>query len=79
MDTFEDFAYVDELGSGGSHMLRFRARVGDKEIEGVDLLEENGEGLVERFTVMLRPLSATVAMGEAMSAAFEAAGGKPGS
>ena len=78
MGTFEDFRYVDELGGGGSHMLRFRARVGDKEVEGVDLLDENDEGLVGRFTVMLRPLSATMAMGEAMSAAFEAAGGKPG-
>jgi hypothetical protein len=78
MDTFEDFSYVDELGSDGSHMLRFRARVGDRAVEGVDLLEEDGEGLVGRFTVMLRPLSALMAMGEAMSAAFEAAGGKPG-
>ena len=78
METFEDFAYVDELGSGSSHMLRFRARLGDREIDGVDLLEAGEDGLVERFTVMLRPLSATVAMGEAMSAAFDAAGGKPG-
>ena len=78
MENFEDFEYVDELGDGKSHMLRFRARVGDREVEGVDLLEENADGLVERFTVMLRPLSALMAMGEAMSAAFESAGGKPG-
>lgn len=78
METFEDFRYVDELGGDASHMLRFRARVGDKEVEGVDLLDENEDGLVDRFTVMLRPLSATMAMGEAMSAAFDAAGGKPG-
>ena len=78
METFEDFRYVDELGDGDSHMLRFQARVGDREVEGVDLLEAGEDGLVDRFTVMLRPLSATIAMGEAMSAAFEAAGGKPG-
>ena len=77
-ETFEDFRYVDELGSEASHMLRFRARVGDREVEGVDLLETGEDGLVERFTVMLRPLSAVMAMGEAMSEAFEAAGGKPG-
>lgn len=78
METFEDFSYIDELGGAESHMLRFRARVGDREVEGVDLLDENADGLVGRFTVMLRPLSATMAMGEAMSAAFDAAGGKPG-
>ena len=78
METFEDFSYIDELGGGESHMLRFRARVGDREVEGVDLLDENEDGLIGRFTVMLRPLSATMAMGEAMSAAFDAAGGKPG-
>lgn len=77
-ETFEDFRYVDELGDGTSHMLRFRARVGDREVEGVDLLEAGEDGLVERFTVMLRPLSAVIAMGEAMSAAFSEAGGKPG-
>lgn len=78
METFDDFRYVDELGEGDSHMLRFVARVGDKDVEGVDLLDTNEDGLVGRFTVMLRPLSATIAMGDAMSAAFEAAGGKPG-
>ena len=78
METFEEFRYVDELGDGGSHMLRFQARVGEREVEGVDLFETGDDGLVERFTVMLRPLSALMAMGEAMSAAFESAGGKPG-
>lgn len=77
-ENFEDFRYVDELGDGSSHMLRFRARVGDREVEGVDLLETGEGGLVERFTVMLRPLSALTAMGEAMASAFESAGGKPG-
>lgn len=78
MENFDDFRYVDELGAPGRHMLRFKARVGDREVEGVDLIEEGDDGNVERLTVMLRPLSATIAMGEAMAAAFEAAGGKPG-
>ena len=78
MENFARFEYVDELGDGRSHMLRFRARVGDREVEGVDLLEENADGLVERFTVMLRPLSAITAMADAMAAAFDGAGGKPG-
>ena len=77
-DTFEDFVYVDDIEQGNSHMLRFSARVGDKAIDGVDLLELDEDGLIRRFSVMIRPLSAAHAMADAMSARFEAAGGKPG-
>ncbi len=77
-ETFEDFVYVDEIEQGNSYMLRFSARVGDKAIDGVDLLELDDEGLINRFSVMIRPLSAAHAMADAMAARFEAAGGKPG-
>lgn len=78
MEVFEDFQYVDDLSGPSSHMLRFRTRVGDRSVEGVDLLDFGDDGLIERFTVMLRPISATIAMAEAMAAKFEAAGGVPG-
>ena len=77
-ETFEDFVYVDDIEQGNSHMLRFSARVGDKAIVGVDLMEMDEDGLIKRFSVMIRPLSAAHAMADAMSARFEAAGGKPG-
>ncbi len=66
--VFEDFHYVDELEAGGHSMLRFRARVGDRAAEGVDLIETNAAGQVERLTVMVRPLSALQALGERMRA-----------
>ena len=56
----------------------FSARVGDKAIDGVDLMEMDDAGLINRFSVMIRPLSAAQAMADAMSERFEAAGGKPG-
>src|SRR5271170_5769036 len=56
--VFADFTYVDELESGTHSMLRFRMRVGDREGEGVDLIDRNADGLVQRLTVMIRPLSA---------------------
>ena len=77
-ETFENFVYVDDIEQGNSHMLRFSARVGDKAIDGVDLMEMDEDGLIKRFSVMIRPLSAAHAMADAMSARFEAAGGKPG-
>jgi SnoaL-like domain len=66
-ETFEDFRYTDELAAGDDvHALIFRARVGDKELEGMDLLRLGADGLIEDFTVMVRPASGLMALGEAM-------------
>lgn len=65
--TFEDFEYTDELQNGDTHALVFRARVGDKQLQGLDLLRLNGDGLIEDFTVMVRPASGLMALGEAMA------------
>jgi hypothetical protein len=44
----------------------FRARVGDRELEGCDFLQMREGGLVDEFTVMIRPLSAALAFAEAL-------------
>lgn len=72
--VFEDFRYTDELQSDGAHGLIFRAMVGDREIEGIDLLRFDEQGLIADFTVMLRPLSALVPFAQAMGAKATAAG-----
>jgi hypothetical protein len=69
---FEDFEYVDELEQGGHSMLRFKVRIGDRQAEGVDLIELDGEGKIAKLTVMVRPLSALTALGEAMRAKLAA-------
>lgn len=69
--TFTDFRYTDELEGDGVTALVFRARVGTKDVEGLDLVRTNAEGLIDHFTVMLRPLSALVAMAEAMGPKVE--------
>lgn len=68
--VFEDFVYVDELGTGSHSMLRFTARIGDRAAEGVDLIELDDAGQVQRLTVMVRPLSALQALGERMREKF---------
>ena len=65
-EVFEDFEYTDELEGDGTHALLFRAQVNGRAVEGLDHLVMNDDGLVDTFTVMIRPLSALVAMGEAM-------------
>ena len=67
MNTFEDFHYTDELDGGDVHALVFRARVGDKQVEGLDLLRLNGDGQIADFTVMVRPASGLMALAEAMA------------
>jgi hypothetical protein len=72
--VFAGFHYTDELQADGSHGLIFRAMVGDREIEGIDLLRFDERGLIADFTVMLRPLSALVPFAQAMGEKATAAG-----
>jgi hypothetical protein len=75
-EVFEDFRYVREVGSPGEpdHLLVFRTRVGGMEIEGIDLLHTADDGSIDELTVMVRPLSATIALAEAMNAMLADAG-----
>jgi SnoaL-like domain len=71
--TLEDLRYVEELAEGDSVVLRFRARVGDRELEGIDFLELDEAGRVAELTVFMRPLSAINAFNEQMAARLGAA------
>ena len=67
-ETFEDFHYTDEFAnSDGKHALIFGARVGDKSVQGLDLLTTDDSGRITNLTVMIRPLSGLVALAEAMA------------
>jgi hypothetical protein len=72
--TFEDFRYTDELDGEGVKALIFEARVGDREVQGLDLLRFDRAGLIEDFTVMVRPLSAAMALAEAVGKGLQQAG-----
>jgi hypothetical protein len=66
--VFEDFRYTNEWRDGRTTILFFEAHVGDRQLQGVDILEENGEGQIAEFTVMIRPLSGLQAVANAMAA-----------
>ena len=66
--TLENFSYTDELADGDTVVLRFKATVGDRELEGIDFLELDEQGLVTELTVFMRPLSALNAFNEQMAA-----------
>ena len=77
MRVFEDFRYVDQLEGAAADALVFRARVGDREVDGIDLLRFDGEGRVRELTVMVRPMSGVHALAEAMGRELERAGIAP--
>jgi hypothetical protein len=70
--VFEDFRYVDQLEGEKSATLLFKARVGERELDGLDYLRFGEDGLVSEMTVMVRPLSAANALAETMRARLEA-------
>jgi hypothetical protein len=68
VEVFEDFRYVDQLAGENTEGLVFRARAGEKEVEGWDYLTVGDDGLVTELVVMVRPLSGAIALAEAMGA-----------
>jgi hypothetical protein len=65
--VFEDFRYTAEYGGDDGHVLVFEARVGDRALQGVDILRGT-DGVLTELTVMVRPYSAATALRERMAA-----------
>ncbi|MEA2449918.1 MAG: hypothetical protein QOG63_1850 [Thermoleophilaceae bacterium] len=66
LQVFTDFRYTDELEGDGTLALVFEAKVGDRDVQGIDLMRFDADGLIDDFTVMVRPLSAAMALRDAM-------------
>lgn len=71
----EDFTFQREIGaeSDDDHALVFGAHIGELSIQGCDFLHTDAQGLIDEFTVMLRPLRAVHAFEEQMTVRFAAA------
>jgi len=66
VDVFEDFSYSDQVETAGTAILAFSARVGDRTLDGIDLLRFDDEGKVCELAVYVRPLSGLHALAEVM-------------
>ncbi|HEY2389182.1 MAG TPA: nuclear transport factor 2 family protein [Candidatus Binatia bacterium] len=64
----DSFRYVREVVSGDSAVLEFVTRVGDTEINGVDLIRWNTDDRICDFKVMIRPLRAIQLIHQMMGA-----------
>ena len=67
-DVFEDFKYHRELATadGLNVVLEFSAKVGAKELKGIDMIRFDEQGKIVEFEVMVRPMSGLQALGEEM-------------
>jgi hypothetical protein len=68
VQVFEDFSYTDQVEMGDVAVLAFKARVGDRELDGIDMLRFDDEGTIAELTVMVRPMSGVNALAQAMEA-----------
>jgi SnoaL-like domain len=75
--VFEDFRYIDQVDEGGTAFLMFEARVGDRQLQGVDILRFDDDGRITELTVMVRPRSGMNALAERMREMLEAVSGSP--
>jgi SnoaL-like domain len=68
---------TETRGPDGVIGFVFRTRVGNRELEGLDLLRFDADGLIADLTVMIRPLSGLIALAEAIGPRLDAAGPPP--
>ena len=64
----DEVTYTDELSGGADGAMQalvFRALVAGKEVEGCDFLRLGQDGRIDELVVMVRPLSAALALAEA--------------
>ncbi len=67
VQIFEDFRYLDQIENDDTAILIFEARVGDRQLNGVDILRFDADGKIRELMVMIRPLSALNAVVEGMA------------
>jgi ketosteroid isomerase-like protein len=77
IQVFEDFRYLEQVETGDVAVLMFEARVGEKKLQGVDILKFADDDRIAEMTVMVRPMSGVHALAEAMQRMLEAAGAPP--
>ncbi len=78
--VFSGFAYERQFvtAEGFDVALEFRARVGERDVKGIDLIRFDAAGRIVDFEVMIRPASGLAAlaneMGRRLAAAMPAGG-----
>jgi hypothetical protein len=67
IQVFQDFRYERELIQDQTWFLEFRARIGELDLKGIDLIQLNDAGKIQEFEVMIRPVNALQTLGQEMA------------
>jgi hypothetical protein len=65
--VLDDLEYVDRFGDEEVATMRFRATIGGREIEGVDIVRFDAEQRIAEMTVFVRPLPGIAALAAALA------------
>ncbi|QZD87040.1 nuclear transport factor 2 family protein [Qipengyuania psychrotolerans] len=68
----DSFSYVRELVDGENAMLEFQTQMDGIQVNGIDLIRFDEDGMIADFKVMVRPLKAVNKVWEMMAAQLEA-------
>jgi hypothetical protein len=74
VQVFEDFRYLEQVETDDAAVLMFEARVGDRTLQGVDVLKFGADDRITELTVMVRPMTGLQALAEEMRRMLEGAG-----
>ena len=86
-ELFEDFEYVRtfdgemvtaEPGVVSTHALMFRCRIGDEQIEGMDVLDISDSDQIVVLTVLMRPMSGLHRLADSIAERMRANAPPPG-
>jgi hypothetical protein len=66
VEVFENFKYLAQTETGDTAVLIFEAEVSGRQLQGVDILKFDDQGLITELTVMVRPMTGLQALGEQM-------------
>ncbi|MEJ3659253.1 nuclear transport factor 2 family protein [Actinomycetes bacterium KLBMP 9759] len=67
--VFTDFSYRAEYSGPDGHVLEFTCRVGERDLQGVDIVRGGGDaGPLTELTVLVRPYSAATELRARMAA-----------
>lgn len=67
LHTIEGFTYHREWTQGPELALEFTGKVGDLDLQGIDVITLNGDGRVQNLDVLMRPVNAVIALREAIA------------
>lgn len=70
LEVLQDLTYDAEYESGEGKVILTHGRIGDREVDGIQVLTIRSDGLVTEFRDFIRPFSGAVALREAADQYF---------